>query len=129
MSKLHDDMTVIDGLIISNWSRSVFEDMHKGGLTAANCTCSVWEGFEGTMRNIAQWKMFFRDAADLIMQVRTTADIRRAKKEGKTGIILGFQNVSAFEDQLGYIQLFKDVGVGVVQMAYNTQNLIGTGLL
>ncbi|MFI5015228.1 MAG: dipeptidase [Hyphomicrobiales bacterium] len=127
MGKLHDDMTVIDGLIISNWSRSVFEDMRKGGLTATNCTCSVWEGFEGTMRNIAQWKAFFRDDADLIMQVRTTADIRRAKKAGKTGIILGFQNVSAFEDQLGYIQLFKDVGVGVVQMAYNTQNLIGTG--
>jgi membrane dipeptidase len=27
--------------------------------------------------------------------VRTTADIRRAKAEGKTGIILGFQNTSA----------------------------------
>jgi len=127
MAKLHDDMIVIDGLIISEWSRSVFKDMRKGGLTAANCTCSVWEGFEVTMRNIAKWKGFFRDNADLIAPVRTTADIRRAKQAGKTGIILGFQNVSAFEDQLGYIQLFKDVGVGVAQMAYNTQNLVGTG--
>ena len=25
------------------------------GLTAANCTCSIWEGFVDTMRNIAQW--------------------------------------------------------------------------
>jgi membrane dipeptidase len=127
MAKLHDDMIVIDGLIISKWSRSVFKDMRKGGLTAANCTCSVWEGFEDTMRNIAEWKGFFRDNADLIVPVRATADIRRAKQAGKTGIILGFQNVSAFEDQLGYVQLFKDVGVGVVQMAYNTQNLVGTG--
>ena len=49
------------------------------------------------------------------------------KKEGKTGIILGFQNVSAFEDRLGYIQLFKELGIGIVQLAYNTQNLVGAG--
>jgi membrane dipeptidase len=127
MTALHDELIVIDGLIISKWSRSVFEDMRKGGLTAANCTCSVWEGFEGTMRNIAEWKRFFRKHGDLIMPVHTTADIRRAKHNDKTGIILGFQNISAFEDQLGYIQLFKELGVGVAQMAYNTQNLVGTG--
>jgi hypothetical protein len=26
-SQLHDDLVVFDGLIISRWSRSVFEDM------------------------------------------------------------------------------------------------------
>ena len=38
---LHQDSIVIDGLVISNWSRDVFEQMHRGGLTAVNCTCSV----------------------------------------------------------------------------------------
>lgn len=127
MADLHADMIVVDGLIISKWSRSVFEDMRKGGLTAANCTCSVWESFEATMRNIADWKRWLRQNADLITQVYTTEDIRRAKQQGRTGIILGFQNVTAFEDQLGYIQLFKELGIGVAQMAYNTQNLVGTG--
>jgi microsomal dipeptidase-like Zn-dependent dipeptidase len=50
---LHNDAMVIDGLIVSNWSRSVFEDMQRGGLTAANCTCAVWEGFRATVENIA----------------------------------------------------------------------------
>ena len=126
-TRLHDDLVVIDGLNISNWSRNVFEDMRQGGLTAANCTCSVWENFRETMDNIALWKRMLKANSDLLLQVRTTADILRAKEEGKTGIILGFQNVSAFEDRLGHIQLFKDLGVGVVQMAYNTQNLVGTG--
>lgn len=121
------DMIVIDGLIISKFSRAVFEDMRAGGLTAANCTCSVWEGFEGTMRNIAAWNRMFRDNADLVVPVRTTGDIVAAKKAGRTGIILGFQNISAFEDQIGYVKLFKDVGVGIAQMAYNTQNLCATG--
>lgn len=127
MPGLHEEMVVFDGLIIANFGREVFEDMRRGGLTAANCTCCVWEGFEETMRNVAQWKRWFVEHDDLIVQVRTTADVRRAKELGRTGVLLGFQNVSAFEDRLGYVQLFKDVGVGVAQLAYNTQNLVGAG--
>lgn len=127
MTGLHDDLVVFDGLIIADWQRSLFEDMRAGGVTAANCTCSVWEGFADTMKNIAGWNRLFRENADLILKVRSLADLRRAKAEGKTGIILGFQNSAAFEDQLGYIEHFKDVGVGVVQLAYNTQNLVGAG--
>ncbi len=121
------DLVIVDGLIVSNFSRSVFEDMRKGDLTAANCTCCVWEDFEGTMRNIARWNRFFADNSDLIARVRTTADVTAAKTAGKTGIILGFQNISAFEDQIGYVQLFKDCGVGIALMAYNTQNFGATG--
>ena len=126
-ANLHDSLIVFDGLIVSKWSRAVFEDMRRGGLTAANCTCSIWEGFEATMRNIAAWKSWFRQHGDLIVEARSVADIRRAKGEGKTAIVLGFQNATAFEDQIGYVGLFKEVGVGVVQMTYNTQNLIGCG--
>jgi membrane dipeptidase len=79
------------------------------------------------MRNIGEWLRWFREYADLIMPVRSAGDIERAGHAGKTGIILGFQNVSAFEDQLAYVQLFKELGVGVAQIAYNTQNLVGTG--
>jgi len=124
---LHESAIVIDGLIISKFERSVFEDMRKGGLTAANCTCSIWENFRDSMNNLVRWKQHFRDHADLITQVYTTADIHRAKKEGKTGIILGWQNLTGIEDQLGFLSVFKQLGVGVMQIAYNTQNLVGSG--
>ncbi len=127
MSDLHDDLILFDGLIIAKWEPSLFEDMRRGGVTAANCTCSIWEGFNETMRNIGQWNRWFAAHGDLILKARGTADIRRAKAEGKTAIVLGFQNVSAFEDRLDYIELFKEVGVGVAQLAYNTQNLVGSG--
>ena len=124
---LHEDLTVIDGLIVAKFSRAIFEDMRRGGITATNCTCSVWEGFRATMNNIAAWKKHFRENPDLLLEVRTTREIERAKQEHKTGIILGFQNAAAFEENLGYVELFKQLGVGVVQLTYNTQNLIGTG--
>ncbi|MEL0019103.1 MAG: dipeptidase [Rickettsiales bacterium] len=126
-SSLHDDLIVFDGLIVSNWSREIFENMREGGLTGANCTCCVWENFTETMRNISDWKGWLKEHDDLLVQAYTTEDIRAAKSSGRTAVVLGFQNVSAFEDQIGYIQLFKELGIGIVQMAYNTQNLVGSG--
>jgi len=124
---LHRDAVVVDGLIIADWSRAVFEDMRRGGLSAANCTCCVWENIRGAMDNLAAWKRRFDEHSDLITPVRTTADVRRAKAEGRTGIILGWQNLSGIEDRLDYLVLFKELGVGIMQMAYNTQNLVGAG--
>ena len=125
--RVHEDAVIIDGLVISRWSREVFEAMHRGGLTAANCTCSVWEGFRETMINITQWQRWFREHGDLITPVRTTTDIRAAKRDRKVGIILGWQNTSALEDRVEFVELFKQLGVGVMQLTYNTQNLVGSG--
>ncbi len=124
---LHQDAIVIDGLVVSKWSREVFEDMHRGGLTAANCTCAVWEGFRDTVENIAQWKQWFHDHDDLLLQVYSTADIERAKATSKVGIFLGWQNTYPLEDRVDFVQLFQELGVRVMQLTYNTQNLVGSG--
>jgi membrane dipeptidase len=52
MTSLHERAVVVDGLITSDFGRAVFEDMRRGGLTAANCTSSVWENFTVSMRNL-----------------------------------------------------------------------------
>jgi len=127
MSATFDDAILIDGLVIANFSRAVFEDMAKGGITAANCTCCVWHDFRQTMANIAQWKRWFAEHDDLLLQVHSTADIRRAKAEGKVGIILGWQNTSAIENDVDNLMLFRDLGVRVMQLTYNSQNLVGSG--
>ena len=127
MHTLHQESLVIDGLIIAKFDRTVFEDMRRGGIAAANCTVSVWEDFKTTVQNIAQMKSLIRENSELVSLVRTTHDILQARHDNKTGIILGFQNAHAFEDHLGHIEAFHDMGVRVVQLCYNTQNLIGTG--
>lgn len=128
-ASLHDRVTVIDGLIVSNWSRALFEEMRAGGLTAANCTCCIWEGFEPSMRAFAEWKALLRDNADLLTQVYAVDDIARAKAEGKVGIILGWQNSTGFGDDLRNVMLFAELGLRVVQMTYHTANFAGSGCL
>ncbi len=127
MSTQYDDAILIDGLVISRFSRAVFEDMRKGGITAANCTCSVWHDFRGTMANIAQWKHWLREHADIITQVTSVDDIRAAKQDGRVGIILGWQNTTGIDDDISNLVLFYDLGVRIMQLTYNSQNLVGSG--
>jgi membrane dipeptidase len=124
---LHEQLAVIDGLIVSNWGLDVFKALRAGGLTAVNATCAIWENASQTLGNIAQWLQWFDRHSDLIMPVRRTEDIARAKASGKTGIILGFQNGTPVEDRLDYLAIYKQLGVGIIQITYNTQNLIGSG--
>jgi len=101
--------------------------MRAGGITAANCTCSIWEDFPTSMRAIAQWKTWFREHANLILQVYGIADIHRAKAEGKTGVILGWQNAVGFDDHLPFIEVAYELGLRIVQMTYNTATSVGSG--
>ena len=45
---------------------------------------------------------------------------------GRTAIVLGFQNASPFEQDLGLVEIFRDVGVRIVQLTYNTANHVGS---
>ena len=127
MPSLHDKTIIIDGLIVSNFGPEIFRAMRAGGITAANCTCSIWEDFPTSMRAIAQWKTWFREHANLILQVYGIADIHRAKAEGKTGVILGWQNAVGFDDHLPFIEVAYELGLRIVQMTYNTATSVGSG--
>jgi membrane dipeptidase len=127
VSSLHKNSIVVDGLVVSKFDRSVFEDMRAGGITAANCTCCVWEEFTETAANVARWKRMLRENSDILTQVYSVDDIGRAKTEGKVGIILGWQNSSGYGDNLDNVALFAELGVRIVQLTYNTANSVGCG--
>jgi len=118
---------VIDGLVVSNWSAEFFASLEGSGLTAVNATCAIWEDARGALDNIATWLGWFVQYRDRILPVYGTRDIREAHSTDRTGIILGFQNSAPIEDRLSYIRLFKRLGVGIMQLTYNTQNLVGSG--
>jgi membrane dipeptidase len=127
--QLHAASIIIDGLEISQWSEEVFLNLRRGGLTAINATVAVIEGFSETIESISRWYRMFEQYHSLIRPVRTVQDIDRAKEEGKTGIIFGFQNTSPIEDDLDRLAIFKELGVRVIQLTYMERNFVGDGCL
>lgn len=125
--KLHENSLVIDGLNISLWGRNVFDRLREGGVTAVNATTACWEDFRGAVCNIKEWNRRFEAHRDLIMPVRTVADIKEAKDERKIGIIIGFQNATPIEDDVNLLQIFWDLGVRIVQLTFQDRNFVGDG--
>ena len=125
---VYDESVVIDALNVSNWSSpAVFDSIHSGGVTAINATIAVWENYRQTLDHVAAWVGRFRTYQDTLAQVRTVSDIQRAKAEGRSGVILGWQNATPIENDLDRLALFHDLGVRIIQVTYNERNLLGNG--
>ena len=126
--ELHANALVIDGLNVSRWSNEeVYRHLHAGGVTAINATIAVWEGTRQTIKNIGDMYRDFDTYEQWIRPVMSVADIHTAKKEGRVGIILGFQNSSPIEDDLNLLEIFHRLGVRVIQITYNDLNFVGAG--
>lgn len=127
MNSIYRDSIVFDGLNICNWSRDIFEEWRAGGITGVSATCGLWENFRDSIFNVIRWKGLFEQNSDLIVQAYGTEDIRRAKRDGKTAVVLSWQNTSGIEDRLDFLQIFSELGVKIMQLTYNTQNYSGCG--
>ncbi|HEY8353153.1 MAG TPA: membrane dipeptidase [Sphingomonadales bacterium] len=106
-------------------------EARQSGITAVNVTVGYVAGdmepFEYTVREIALWDALVRSRPDDLVKVLNVADIRRAKAEGKIGIIYGFQNAAMMGDNAGRVDIFADLGVRVIQLTFNIRNQLGDG--
>jgi membrane dipeptidase len=123
------DPLYIDGCFVAHWEsdRGVLEAMRRGGVAAANCNRVTWEGFHETMRLLARYKGWLDGNADVARLVREPEDVLDAQREGRVGIILGFQNASPLDDELPLLRLFVELGLRVLQLTYSTASSVGGG--
>lgn len=118
---------LIDALQFSKPERARFVEWREGNITAVHVTIAIWEDSTETMREIGKWQRRLEENADLIVAARTIDDIRAAEVDGKTAVILGFQNSSPFESDLDLVGAFYEAGARIAQLTYNTQNSAGAG--
>jgi len=113
-------------------ARKAYLDLwNKSGVTIASSTYSgpgpVSSAFEDAVRAISQAYAYLSALDGELFLVRRAEDIERIYKMDKHGIILDFQNTLAFGEDLDRIDTFFNLGLRMVQLTYNLQNLVGSG--
>ena len=112
-------------------SKRIVDDAVASGVTAMNITLGYVSGdaepFEASIRGIVATDKMVHDHSNRLTKVLTAADIRRAKADGKIGLIYGFQNATQMGSKADRVDLFADMGVRVIQLTYNPQNQLGGG--
>ncbi len=66
---------------------------------------------------------------DRLLLIRSAADILKAKREKKFGLLIGTQDTSMVGPELDRFAQMKKDGVMTVQLTYNNRNLSGDGAL
>ena len=117
--------------LVPNLSPRVLAEAHASGLTMVNVTLGYVSGpddpFEASVRDIAETDRLIRDHAADVTKILTVADVRRAKADGKIGLLYGFQNGTMMGEDAGRVDIFADLGVRVFQLTYNPSNQLGDG--
>ncbi len=109
----------------------VLADARASGMTAVNVTLGYVAGdmepFEHTIRQIGRWDSRLRAHPGELLKVLTAADIERAKRDGRIGVIYGFQNAAMMGEDASRADIFADLGVRIIQLTYNGPNQVGDG--
>ena len=82
--------------------------------------------YENALQFFAGWNGFIASNGDFFTRIDSAGDLKRVKKSGKLGVILGIQNSEHFR-RPDDVDLFRGLGQRVSQLTYNARNLIGNG--
>jgi membrane dipeptidase len=108
--------------------KATIDVVRRSGITAINFTISE-RTFDETIASLAYIDALVEQSPDVFMTVRQQPDIARAKREGKVGIMPGFQYTQILEDDPARIEMFRRLGVRIMQLTYNNRSNFGDGCL
>jgi membrane dipeptidase len=87
------------------------------------------DDFGKTLGDIAAVQKLIEVHPAYFTQVRLAADCARAKSEGKLGIIFSFESTDMLQGKLESLELFRNLGVRVMQMSYNRKSPFAAGVM
>ncbi len=106
-------------------------DALASGTAAVNTTVGYVAGpqdpFESSVADVSRWNRIIREHPDSLLKVWSASDIERAARQGKVGIIQGFQNAAMMGDNAERVGVFAGLGVKIIQLTYNVANQLGHG--
>lgn len=113
-------------------SEQLRRDLRDSGTTALSVTLSV--GSTGDRMALATGKIAIFDekiasAPEVLMRIRTSSDLKVAKSTRRTGLIYNLQDSSLLENDLTRVEHCQRLGIRIIQLTYNTRNLVGDGCL
>lgn len=127
---------VIDGLgeVRPEYGRALLDEIRRSGLSGCLVTVgnpalqgdSAWGDME---TEITRYNEFVRANPVHLATVLDAAGIERATATRRIGLLYYVQNASPIGDQVDRVGDMKRLGVRVVQLTYNTRNLLGDGCL
>ena len=85
------------------------------------------QGIEEHIRMLATFRHWLASNIQDYLVVSTVDDLERARREGRLAVMFDIEGMNAIADQPNLVQLYYDLGVRWMLVAYNQNNAAGGG--
>ncbi len=135
-ARVHAGAIVIDGMCPDHiahphstlrFNEPYLQRLFDGGITAFSQAGVDAHTFTEGIKLVRTWHHRVAHNSDKAVFVARADDIRRAKADGKVGVIIGTQDPAIIEDDTDYIEPLYRTGVRSLQVTYNERSLLGDG--
>lgn len=117
---------VIDGLIY--FCDGDPAPLVSGGVTAANITVvPMWAGLEEAFDSMVIWLRKLAEPNSPWRLVLAADDIPTAAAQGKTALVMGWQNILPLDLNAARVRAFHALGLRIAQLSYNEASYAGDG--
>lgn len=130
--RLHDASFVFDACIppMGFWKDPAAEiqALVDGGLSGGNVTCAQpRHSYAQAHETLDRLDDVAARFAQQVRVCRSVAELRRARADGRVGLVIHFQEPKPIEDDLARVAEFYERGLRVLQLTYDAQGWLGTG--
>ena len=128
--RVHEEAIVFDGTCpLLTHSPDHTSYYVEGGVTVVAPSLAANHDAGQAIKRIADWMNIIREQEDKLLHVTEVEDFHRAKAQGKLGILFHFQNSLPLEQSIELLDVYKALGVRIIQLTYNVKNFVGDGCL
>jgi membrane dipeptidase len=111
------------------WPDADYENAHRHGCTVYGVTAWLPNvSLDAALEGIMGWHLIARKYPSLVI-ARSVQDIRDAKSDGRSALLLAAQDGDFIANKLYRIEAFYQLGLRMMLPAYNSTNLICDGCL
>jgi len=127
---------IIDGLgeIHLDYEMSLIDQVRASGMrgcvvTVGNPALQGPTAFDDMRAELEAYDRHIRTHPDRFLRATSSSDLDRAAAGSLIGLIYYTQNATPIQDDVERLRTLHDLGVRIVQLTYNTRNLLGDGCL
>lgn len=127
---------VIDGLgeVHLDYPATLIDAMQASGMrgcvvTVGNPALQGPSAFDDMKQEVQGYDRHVAANSERFLTARSVADLDRARDTGRIGLVYYTQNATPLGDDSARLTELHTLGVRIVQLTYNTRNLLGDGCL
>ncbi|MCU1545649.1 MAG: hypothetical protein JWP30_749 [Homoserinimonas sp.] len=129
-ARIYRESLVIDCAVpvlmqdLRDWRR-----YYEAGTTAILGTVTSTDDLPATVEKLSRYLELIGANPEELTLAQSSQQIVKAKADGKMAMAFHFQNGRPLGRDAGMVEVYKRLGVGVIQLCYNYRNNLGDGCL